>query len=72
MELGDEFIAVVFRHRHECSTHDYEFNFIDCVAESLELLDSVSGLFVRIVAGSDGAHACWFVAGIALCAVVKV
>ena len=56
VELGDEFVAVGLRQGHEGAAHDDVFDFVDGVAEGLDLLDAAARLLEGVVAGSDGAH----------------
>lgn len=72
MKISDEVVPILLIERHECATHDNKLNLIGIVTESLQLFDSVLGLQVRIVSGSDCAHGCWLVSSVTLRGVLKV
>ena len=72
MEISDKVISVLFIKWHECTTHHNEFDFINIVSDFLQLFDSISGLNVRIVSGTNGSHRSWFVTCIWLSGVLKV
>jgi hypothetical protein len=56
MEISDEIVTILFIKRHESSSHDDEFYFVNIMSNFLELLYSVSGLNIWVVSGSDGSH----------------
>jgi hypothetical protein len=45
---------------------------VDAVTQCLELLDSPSSLFIRVVSGANGSHTRWFVTGVTLSTVVEI
>ena len=72
MEISDKVISVFLIKWHECSTHHNEFDFINIVTDFLQLFNSISGLNVRIVSGTNGSHGSWFITCIRLSWVLKV
>lgn len=56
VEVPDEIVSVTLVKTHECSTHDDEFNFVGVVAKTLQLLNAILCLQVRIIACSNGSH----------------
>lgn len=47
-------------------------NLVDVVTETLQLLDTTSSLFIRVVPCTNCSHACGLITSIALGTVVKV
>jgi hypothetical protein len=45
---------------------------VDIVTQTLQLFDTPPSLFIRVVSSAYGAHACRFVTGVTLCAIVKI
>jgi hypothetical protein len=56
VEISDEVVAVALIQTHERATHDDEFDLVGVVPETLQLLDSILGLEVRIISCSDCSH----------------
>jgi hypothetical protein len=66
MEVSDEVVTVLLVKGHECSSHNDKFNLVGIVTESLELLDSVLRLQIRVISGSNRTHRGWLVPCVAL------
>ena len=47
-------------------------NLVHAVPQTFQLFHSSASLFVRVVPSSDRSHAGWFVARVALCAVIEI
>jgi hypothetical protein len=72
VRVADEVVTVLLVKGHKRSSHYNEFNLVRVVAKALQLLNAISGLQVRIVAGSDCSHRRWLVACVALGRVFEV
>ena len=72
VQVADEVVSVVGREGHEGPAHDHELDFVDVVAELLQLLHPVLGLDVGVVPGADGPHRGRLVARVGLGGVLEV
>mmetsp|Transcript_32404 Transcript_32404/g.49570 ORF Transcript_32404/g.49570 Transcript_32404/m.49570 type:complete len:387 (-) Transcript_32404:89-1249(-) len=72
MQVSDEVVTVLLIQAHESTSHDDELHLVGVMAEALELLDSVLGLQVRIIPGTDCSHGSRLVPCITLSRVLEV
>ena len=56
MQISNEVVTVLLVQTHECATHHDELDFVCVVAKSLQLFDSILGLQIWVIPGSDGTH----------------
>ena len=72
MQISYEIVAIVLAERHERAAHDNKLDLVDAMSELFELLETMLGLQVGVVAGAYGTHRRRLVARVRLRLVLEV